>query len=408
MSEGGGNDVKTLYTNVSPVTLSYSITRHFFYLCKHYKPDRAYICVWDSFVYEHPVFLKRLSSGRSKQDQLMEHLKIVEGILCAEGIDYKIIYLSEAWGRMFKRPTVARIFSRVLSRITFQDIKEKSQFQYTYFDDFTLAKMNYIIADYLIATYLAEIFPEIASGRPSYYLSGERFKAFAKTISAIISDEDPMALMPAPIYVPDFPFIRNPANDTMPGFGMNLAAIREIVEAHYGGREPVEAEVRDIFEVFSDAIPPDSFLANEKRMSMEEAVSMSKGEDGSDIIAENLHLYFSNLRDMIRPKEKEPLISLYITDGKSFDRTIKPLNTLKLAVLTACDGKHTSFEIASQLGVPLPTVSVYFSRLRALGMISAERRPKRLVKNIVIDLDNLEATGSPPDHLALDEETDSR
>ena len=47
--------MKIIYTNISPITNSYTNINHIFYL-KNQKPQKVYLCVWDSFVFEHPVF----------------------------------------------------------------------------------------------------------------------------------------------------------------------------------------------------------------------------------------------------------------------------------------------------------------------------------------------------------------
>ena len=386
--------MRSVYTNLSPISNTYSIIHHLFYLKNNVHADRVYLCIWDTFVYEHQLFLKRLDPHKSKQEMLEENVLFLEKIMDALDLDYKIIYFSEAWSRMFKKPVIARTFSRVLSKITFKDIKEKSSFQYTFFDDVTLAKMNYIIADYIIATYFHEIFPEFTSSTLHYYLTGERFKTFARTVTSTITEEDPIIELPIITFVLDFPFLLNPQTNISPSVGMSDYTIKEIVAAHCVNKLLGDREVRDFLNVLSDVIPPGGFVIAQHGAAKEEVVEhvIEYPAQMAAVLTENLVLYFGLIKELIK-KDKDSNISktLFVSDAKSFDEHVKPLNTLKLAILSLCDGKKTSFEIASLLDIPLPTVSVYFGRLRRLGLINAGKRPKRIVKNIVIDLDGIDA-----------------
>ena len=93
--------MKIIYTNISPVTNTYTNINHIFYLAKH-KPQKVYLCVWDKFVFEHPVFEKSLGNTTNKIEKLRENVQTLEKLMSYLKIDYKIIFLSEAMNRLFK------------------------------------------------------------------------------------------------------------------------------------------------------------------------------------------------------------------------------------------------------------------------------------------------------------------
>ncbi|MBI4448561.1 ArsR family transcriptional regulator [Candidatus Woesearchaeota archaeon] len=382
--------MRTAYTSISPVSTTYSTIHHICRL-RNLGVDRAIVNVWDTFVYEHPAFVARMDPTRNRREQLEIGVRIIEGVLRSLDIDYRITYLSESWPRMFRKARPTRAFSRVLSSITFRDIKEKASFRYPYFDEFTLSKMNYIIADYLIATYLHEVHPELATAPAAVYLTGERFRVFGKTISSIISKIDPGIGLPDISYVKDFPFITDPVTDVMPSIEMSLQQITTIVASHNASTKMDASSLLELFVVLGDIITEGNYLFEGKKMKSQAVLAHASKNPSkiAAIIAENLVAYHETIRSLAKPRDLATTKSLLVADAKSFDHAVRPLNELKLSILSLCDGRRTSFEIAKELDVPLPTVSVYFGRLRQMGMISTDRRPHRLIKNIVVDLEGM-------------------
>ncbi|GAG31220.1 unnamed protein product, partial [marine sediment metagenome] len=164
-----------IYTNISPVTKAYTNINHIYYLKKQ-NPKKVYLCVWDNFVFEHPVFEKGLDHTTNKVQKLQENIEILEKLMNHLNIDYKIIYLSEAMDRFLKNSEYSQILHKILSRFKIQDLEKGTEIDYIPFNQISFSKINYIIADYLIAMYLPELFPELCSTAPNHYLTSERFK----------------------------------------------------------------------------------------------------------------------------------------------------------------------------------------------------------------------------------------
>ena len=128
--------MKTIYTNISPLTNAYVNFYHFF-LLKEQKPNRVFLCVWDSYFFED----KRFFEGDDPKRLLKERVESIEKVLRYLKVDYKLFYLSEAWERFFARPDLVKLFRKVLATITFDDLKKKSDFQYSLFGETTLSRM---------------------------------------------------------------------------------------------------------------------------------------------------------------------------------------------------------------------------------------------------------------------------
>ncbi|MBU0958744.1 MAG: hypothetical protein KKB31_02235, partial [Nanoarchaeota archaeon] len=142
--------MKIIYTNISPVTNTYTNINHIFYLMKQ-KPQKIYICVWDKFVYEHPVFEKNLGNDVNKKEKLKENVEILEKLMTYLKMDYKIIYLSEAINRLFSNSHYLSEFQDILSKIKVENLKQGCEIEYIPFNCISLSRINYIISDYLIA-----------------------------------------------------------------------------------------------------------------------------------------------------------------------------------------------------------------------------------------------------------------
>ena len=173
--------MKTIYTYISPITKAYTNFNHMFYL-KKIGAKKVYLCVWDNFVFESDIFNKSLAERTNKAQKLQENVEALERLLHHLNIDYKIIYLSDAWTRLFRNSEFSQIFQKILTTLKVSDLMKGLAINYIPFGELTISQVNYIIADYLIALNLPELFPEICSTPPKYYLTSERFKIFQKNI----------------------------------------------------------------------------------------------------------------------------------------------------------------------------------------------------------------------------------
>jgi len=379
--------MKIIFTNISPITKSYTNINHIYYLKKQ-KPQKVYLCVWDNFVFEHPIFDKSVSSSANKIERLKENVLILEKLMSFLKIDYKIIYLSEATNRLFKNPAYLKEFHDILSSIKIEDLNKGLGIEYVPFSKISLSRIHYIITDYLVATYLPELFPELCSSAPNYYLTSERFSTFKDSIDHTLKNNFTKHFPPKTVYVQKVPVILHPEKEIIPSLEMSIESIKNIVSAHYA-KKPEIKEFNDLLDVFSNVL--DGFVFNNKKFSKEEIIisyNQIKKEDFVEFISYCFYNYFSKVSGITSKIDvTEQKKNLFISQIKDFNKTIKPLNEIKLIILKNCDGSNSSLDISKKTGIKLSTVSTYLTHMKNKGLVDNSKRPRRLVDSFVIDLE---------------------
>lgn len=368
---------KILYTNISPVTKAYTNINHMF-LVKEQNPLKCYMCVWDNFVFENPAFV----SGNNKYSKLNENTRILEHLLNSFNVNYKKFNFSEAWSRLFRNKEFSTAYQKVLSNITMHDIKSGFNLKYSPFSSVNLSKINYIIADYLIAAFLPKLFPELCNTTPTHYLTSERFKIFHKKISSVLKNKN----LPKPIYITSIPIIINPKTFDIPAIGDSGSFIKKTVREYMQDKKIKPREVNDILNTLVK--PGIKLEVKGKKLNFNSAFNKMKSLDKETFVEEltyNLLNYFSAV-EKLEKKPKRSKRSIYIVTRDDFIRQVKPLNEMKLNILSYCDGTNTSLDISNRTGIKLSTVSTYFSRLRERGLITSNKKPERTVDKFVIEL----------------------
>ncbi|MEK6891114.1 MAG: hypothetical protein AABX03_03160, partial [Nanoarchaeota archaeon] len=283
--------MKIIYTNISPINNAYTNLNHIFYLKKH-NPQKVYVCVWDSFVYEHPLFEKSLDNTTNKEQKLKENVLILEKLMSSLKIDYKIIYLSEATNRLFRNSQYLLQFHGILSNIKVEELKMGFGLEYVPFGKISLSKLNYIIADCLIATYLPELFPEICSSAPNYYLTSERFKAFENNINTYLKTNFSKHIPPKRIFVKGVPVIMHPEKELIPSLEMSIDSISHIVKSHYT-KKPDAREFSDLIEMLSSILGEFELKDKKiKKVKLERMYNRLNYEAFIEVISKNLYNYF--------------------------------------------------------------------------------------------------------------------
>ena len=363
--------MKIIYTNISPVTNAYTNLNHIYYLKKQ-NPKKVYLCIWDNFVFEHPVFEKGLDYTKNKTQKLQENVEVLEKLMTSINMDYKIIYLSEAMDRLLKNSEFSSILQRILSRFKIENLRKGFEIEYIPFNQISLSKINYIISDYLIAMNLPELFPELCPTAPNYYLTSERFRIFQKEIISYLSTTYLKYEPPKPIFVRKVPVIISDKEE-IPSIEMSKEKINDIVKSHYENKKISDKEISDLIEVFSPVLKS-LRLSKTKKKFIEQ-------------VSEGLYDYFFKIQKIIQKQNsKERTRSLFISNKKEFERQIKPLNDIKLEILKLCNGTNSSLDISKKTGINLSTISTYFNYLKNQGLITGNRKPKRAVDSIVINL----------------------
>ena len=381
--------MKIIYTNLSPINNAYTNLNHIFHL-KNQNPQKTYICIWDSFVLENHIFGKDSDDSKTKAERLQDNVDKIEKLLTFLKIDYKIIYLSEAMNRLFKSPSRMSQFQNILSGFTIGELRKGFELNYIPFSDISLSRINYIILDFLIATYLPELYPELCSSQPTHYLTSERFKIFQNEINHSLKKNVSKYVSPKSLFVTNVPVIMHPEEKIIPTLEMSLDSIRRIVSAHYT-KKPDNKELFDISEILLNVLPKLTY--KDKNYSKNELNDLTKFKLSEiiEFISINLYNYFEEINkitsEVIIDRQKK---SQYITTFEDYNNQIRELTDIKLQILKHCNGKNTSLDISRKTGLKLSTVSPYLTQLKQKRLIEDARRPKRLIDSFVIDLEALE------------------
>jgi len=380
--------MKIIYTNISPVTNSYTNINHIFYLKKQ-KPQKVYLCVWDNFVFKHPLF-EKLGNMSDKKRKLHENVKVLEKLMTFLKMDYKTIYLSEAMDRFFKSSDHLSLFQNILSTLKIEELRKGYELEYIPFGQISLSDINYIISDYLIASSLSELFPELCSSTPNYYLTSPRFKIFKDKMNAFLKKDSFKESLPKSLFVLNVPIIIHPKNDLIPCLDMPIKKIKKIISEYYL-KLPSEKEFHSLIEVLSEVLS--KFIFNDEKLKKEEAkkiIDHIKYDDYLEFISINFQRYFNEIKNMIsKIKIKKQKKSLMISNCEEFNKYVKPLNKIKFKILKNCNGKNSSLDISKKTGLKLSTVSTYLSHMKERKLLDDSRKPEKLIDNFVLNLDDM-------------------
>ena len=374
-----------IYTNISPVTKAYTNLNHIYHLKNHAKANKVYLCVWDNFVYENEIF----QNVKNKPQKLEENVDVLKKLMSHLKMNYNTFTFSEAWDRLFRNSEYSAVFQKILSKITIGDIKKGFDLEYIPFDNISIAKLSYIIADYLIAMAMPELFPELCTAQPTHYLTSVRFKVFYNIISEVIEHSYVKFTPPKVIYTDNIPVIIHSKSGLIPSMEMSKIHMCKIVSDYYDNKKFSTKELNHLLDVL-DAVLNNNFMYNDKIFSREQILTKVNSANITSVITDNLMQYFSIVNKAVQQQNiKDKTKTLFVGGADKFEKHIKPLNPIKLKILQNCDGENTSLNIAQRTGLNLSTVSTYLNYLKNQELIDGGRKPKRLVDNIVIDIKNM-------------------
>ncbi len=364
--------MKILYTNISPITNAYTNINHLFYL-KNQKPQKVYLCIWDNYFFENTILDQH--DENSKKETLENNVKLLQKVMDHLSINYRIIYLSDMWHRLFKNPKTAKIYQKILSLINLEQLSKGFLMNYTPFGEISLSKINYIIVDYLVSIYLQEIAPELCNSQPTHYLTSERFKVFKRDIDHVLKLNS-IYSPPLPLFITKVPVIMHQKQKIIPSMGMSVETIKQIIDSNYAGKLPERKEIEDLLEVLSEV---------NSKVELSEKLRYNQFIEA---LANEFYTYFEKINDIAAKVEiKNQKKSMFVSKHEEFNKQIKPLNKIKLEILKLCDGENTSLDISKKSGIKLSTVSTYLTHLKNKGLLDEGKKPKRSVDSIVINLE---------------------
>ena len=232
---------------------------------------------------------------------------------------------------------------------------------------------------------LGSVFPTYETGRPII------FKVFRDDIDHLLKIQSRYS-PPTNIYVTGVPVIIHQKDRIIPSSEMSKDTIQRIVESHYKNKKPSEKEISELFDVLFSVLDTLEFENNKlTRDDAEKIISKLEHLEFIELIALNLYIYFDSLKKIIaKIAVSDEKRSKFIDTSNEFEKVIKPLNEIKLTILRLCDGKNSILEISKKSELKLSTVSTYVTQLRNSGLVSLEKKPKRTVEHLVLNLGGIE------------------
>ncbi len=374
-----------IYTNSVPLAVVYPNIHHFLYLA-NMNPTNLYVNFWDSYANEFFMFDKL--GGENKIKTLQENIDAFKKIVTNKKINAHYFTYSETIQRLIRDRDYYALLQKILAKITVYDINYNLEIQPHVFEEITVSNLINIVADYLIAAFLDKLYPEIKLKKPDIYFTGPRFKAFFPIIESILRKEYLGISLPQPIYI-TFPFVRCPKTKMVPGIQMGYNEIHNIFSNFYEQKDLTIKEMESFTEILGLEI--EKFKFKKHLIGKKEFLSKLKicgKEIAIELLVQNFVEYFYKIESILytteNKTERKPLL---VDDELKFKQKIKPLNSLKLKILTRCNGQNSSMDIAKEFDMNLSTVSAYIGSLKKIGLITDEHKPLRKVDSILINLE---------------------
>lgn len=391
--------MKTAYVQCLPISTSYANIIHMTEAARLTHADRFFLCVWDAVAFEDPAFYARSDGRRSRTEQVQETVAIHQKLLESTGAEVHIVYLSEAWGRLFSKPQLARLFNSILAKTKVSELAAKTGLPG---EDLSLSRINYTIADTLVAANFHKIFPEISPTAPGRYVTSRRLAPFMPAIKEVMRESGSRDGMPEIVWVAPFYFIID-TKGIVPSIEMTERRICDVMKDAFLARPPKNTDISRMYSLMGIDPERRKAIPVAPGKSEEESAEKSEAETTASSLAHDMHRWFAKVKLSIeRPLPKNEARSIKVTNPDQFHRSVRPLSAVKLRIMSLCDGTRTSYHIAKTLGLKQVTVSVYLGRLRSLGIVSEGRRPNRTVSSLIVDLDAMsmhgKAKGKEPDN----------
>lgn len=375
-----------IYSHLVPISVAYTNINHVLVM-NEMKPEKMYLTFWDNYALENYIFDR--IGVLNKPKQIEENIDSFKKIINNLNIPHHTLIFSEASKRIVRDRDYYNLLNQILAELSLQQLSEGYKINKQLFSEMTISNIITILVDYLIATFLDKIYPELSLEKPTIYLTSERFKIFYPAIEKILRREYSSIQLPQPVYT-SIPFFNCPKRGILPSAYMGFDEIRTILREHFNNKDKelsiseVEefvkmlARVIDKFKFKNETLSVDAFLKKLKLCQKEQIV---------DLFAQSLFDYYLKIEAIISASSKEnKKDSLLIRDPKTFKQKVKPLNELKLRILSLCNGNNSSLDISKILSLNLSTVSAYIGQLKQLNLLTEERKPLRKIDHIVINL----------------------
>ncbi|MDD5178385.1 MAG: hypothetical protein PHT54_03855 [Candidatus Nanoarchaeia archaeon] len=380
---------KTFYSNLFCTSLHYPVLYHLYNVVNELKEgDKLVLCFWDKRIFPFQTYGINLL-----KDDYGDLVKKIKSFLSYHKINYKVIYLSDAFFRLLKNEQASELLYAVLGRVSLDYIKENYDEEDVRFKSTTISKLTFAVADYLIALHLDKLFPELAIHKVTDYYAGRKFKILIPKIEEAIFEKSLILGHPRVVYEPKIPIL-NYSSGKIISVGMSKNEIeREIEKAYEKGT--IVADTSDILLRISGLLNKNKMILSKNTKYEEttidyitEVLPELSRNDLIVTLTENLYNWLEIIKTQILDAQETSLKKVnYIKNKEDLKKILSFLNPQKMEIIKLCNGERTIDEIAKLSSLRESSTRSYLSRLRAKEIITKDERPRRKIDEIFISFD---------------------
>ena len=311
-----------------------------------------------------------MASGRYIQ-QIMDQMMEILGAFGGNAKNAEIVKASDIW---------AGITSNYLQFIDFYRLLGKLRI---YSEDFGERKFDeaYHILEKPFDVFLFDNYANLTKssfGSPQYLLlDNKNLESYRRAAMLISGAERIRDVKKQVLSTRMLPVLQH--DDIYPSCYMDLGQINKLLNTIGIGKS-------DADEIYKFFITPMSRLLKALGKELPEPKNIKVGND----LGRDLYAIFNSVTELIRSVQGNNEMEMRISSPLQANNVRRLLASKRIVqLLKYCNGEFTIAEIAKKEGLQLSNASLYINKLREAGFISADRRPRLLVSNIVFPLKTL-------------------
>lgn len=370
---------KIIYSNISATSIGYPVIDFLLNIKEVYEEgDLLILCFWDYEIYNFRK-KEKISENKTKIREITGQLsKLLNGL----EMEHKIVYLSDSIKRINSREDIFELLLDCYNNITMGDIEEAyKKDKYLTLRPSTLGKINFIIMDFLVSLFFKEIYPTLTKGRPiDVYHTGERFLGIKKYMEEAISRSELVVSFPLIRYWKTLPIL-NYVDGNWISLSMSKSEIERIVRDNF----PKDKNV--LKDLISIGLRLNDESLNHKIASLFKKLDSTKEKEllVQDIAEVFMH-YFSIIRKLIESSEEGEIKKITYIDSKDkLQKILELINPSKLEILKHCDGRNSVEDIVHLVSMRESSVRSYLSRMKKEKLVTNNKKPLRLIDEIIIN-----------------------
>lgn len=336
------------------------------------------ILLHDNNLFMHDYFVNRFSRvnavGFNKYvENIEDEIRSLLRIFGAREENVTLLRSSDLWMKVLQKKTSFLNFYRLLSKIPATENIETDVKKYRFDVSYTLQAVMDI---YSVLN--SNVLPTDIKPINAIIIEHRKLGYYSRILNALSADYGYNRILNKPVLYNYKPFAFLIYNDTMPTCYSSTNDISYIVEnLHLSDDDAVEFVrnfTRPLLSLMTslNLLPKDAKLPEKK---------------GSAALAKGLYTVLEPIGRLLQNETRLSPKELIIDTKTGIDE-IKSIigSELMYKVLEACNGEKTVSDIAKELKLQTSNASQYINKLRAVGFLTLDKKPRLKISRLAIDL----------------------